>query len=52
MAPAAAPMKRFRELVYALAFCAIRASVRAAVAFASSVASWLSSTASRSDLAR
>ena len=48
IAPAATPMKRFRELVYALAFCSIKASVRAAVAFASSVASWLRSTASRS----
>ena len=41
-------MNRFRELVYALAFWAIRASVLAVVAFASSVACWLRSIASSS----
>ena len=45
IAPAATPMKRFRELAYALAFWAIRSFVFAVVALASSVASWLRSTA-------
>ena len=50
IAPAATPMNRFRELAYALAFWAIRSSVFAVVALASSVASWLRSMASCSAL--
>ena len=52
IAPAATPMKRFRERAYALAFWAITSSVFAVVAFASSVASWLRSAASCSALLR